>query len=346
MDNVEEKVEKEFRIQNKWVYLTYTQCDFDKKEYKQWLRDKQKGKISDIQVAREHHKDGNAHMHVLITYKKAFQTRNVTFYDYADCHPHVGDKHSKNPKNAKEYAACLMYICKEDEEMVPNPVIQQCHSVWQCESLSETMLHADPLRAKVLWDSRPTDFQWKPIKLPDQYWYKEVDAILDKFNPLNINWYRKLIWVKDAIGDTGKTVWGLHKYQNKVAWYVNHIGQVRDLAMNIKIAREAGWNGKMLILDLPRDAKDFVSIYSALEMIKSGLVTQTKYLCENIHIPFKLKIVVLANFWPKFNKNSIDRWLAIELVHCDKIGKTVPEVKDVIKLMNEESDDHKYEPMD
>lgn len=300
-----------FRIQNKWVYLTYSTCEFDKNEYRQWLRDKQPSLIADIQVAKEKHKDGQPHMHVLITYKKAFQTRNCKFWDYK-IHPNI-----KGLKTAKDYAKVLCYISKEDEDMhVPVQVVE-ANSVWQSDSLAEAMLKvSNPLSAKMLWDNRPSNVKWEEIPAPKFGWQT---AALECLSYQEINWFRAIVWIMGEKGNEGKTVLGTWAYQQKIAWYINHIGTVRDMALNIKVAIDSGWNGEMLIIDLPRDAKDYKSLYSCLEMLKSGLITQTKYQCGNVEIPHGLKVVVLANWWPDFTRNSMDRWLCWEIVDKDTL---------------------------
>lgn len=307
-----EKVRKQFRISNKWVYLTYPQLDVDKKAYRKWIREKTSSAyyIENILIAKEKHEDGNPHAHVLITYNKRFQTTNCSYFDYEGKHPHFGDKYGQMPKNAHEYAKCARYLTKEDKKVKVDSQIIDCANVWDSSSLAEAMLKVNnPLNAKAIWDAKPQGFTWDPIELPEQNWYKDLEEILDDENPLKINWYRKIVWIRCKDGDSGKTVWGLKQFQDQNAWYMNHIGQVRDLALNIKLGSEAGWDGKILYIDLPRDAKDYKSIYSCMEMLKSGLITQTKYMCGLTMIPFKLKVVVLANFWPDVSKNSHDRWL-------------------------------------
>lgn len=330
-----EIVKKQFRISNKWVYLTYAQIDVDKKAYRAWLRAKTSSAyvIENILIAKEKHEDGAPHAHVLITYNKRFQTTNCGYFDYEGKHPHYGDKKGVMPKNAHEYAKCARYLTKEDKAVkVPQQVLD-CANVWDSSSLPEAMLKvANPLMAKAIWDAKPQGFVWDPIELPEENWYNDLGEVLADSNPWKINWYRKIVWLRCKDGDSGKTVWGLKQFQDEKAWYMNHIGHVRDLALNIKLGAEAGWDGKILYIDLPRDAKDYKSIYSCMEMLKSGLITQTKYMCGLTMIPFRLKVVVLANFWPDVTKNSSDRWLLLDVIKDDEVStlkkKSIHEIKE------------------
>lgn len=75
-----------FKINNKMIFLTYSQCPLKKKIFSEEFSKVAVGKnktykILDKIVAMEKHKDGNTHFHVSVVFDKAFQTQSPTRFD-------------------------------------------------------------------------------------------------------------------------------------------------------------------------------------------------------------------------------------------------------------------------
>lgn len=132
--------------------------------------------------------------------------------------------------------------------------------------------------------------QLADIKLNDKQ-----NSILYKLLPQN---NRKILWVTDYKGGTGKTT--LSKYlvlKHKAIEFSN--AKSKDISFC--------YNGQPIIcFDFSRTLEGLVN-YDIIEQLKNGKVFSTKYQSEPkyFNIP---KIVVFANFDPCLYKLSEDRW--------------------------------------
>lgn len=112
---------------------------------------------------------------------------------------------------------------------------------------------------------------------------------------------RKIIWLWEPIGSSGKTTIAKHICLTKNAIYVS--GRARDMKSAIACQKI---KPEIVLVDLPRTVEGFVS-YQGIEEIKNGIFFNGKYesgmvLFNNPHV------IVLANFPPDEDKLSSDRW--------------------------------------
>ena len=121
-----------------------------------------------------------------------------------------------------------------------------------------------------------------------------------------INWY----W--EETGNVGKSSLVKHiylKYKDEVAIANGKGNDVRNQINNhVNLAKN---NIKIAILDISRTSEEFVS-YEVIEQIKNGLMYSGKYeggvCCFN-----SPHVIVFANFGPKTESLSEDRWNIVEI---------------------------------
>lgn len=149
----------------------------------------------------------------------------------------------------------------------------------------------------------------KPIVIIEENefydWQKDVIKII-RNKPDN----RKIIWIFESIGNTGKSSFVKHCAVKKLCWFCNG-GKCNDLInlvynKNMDICNCVIW-------DLPRSNRGRVS-YDAIECIKNGLITNLKYETGDkiFNTP---NIIIFSNYLPyDISGLSEDRWSIFEIV--------------------------------
>lgn len=138
---------------------------------------------------------------------------------------------------------------------------------------------------------------------------------------------RKIIWVYDDEGATGKTdlaLWMTFGYkQSKEAPEENKWLAMRYLerplhrSKTVEVAINDGWKSHGYILDLTRIARCDFTIYEHIADVKDGCVTSF-----NRTIIFeKPWVVIFANWFPKIEFISLDRWMIYKIVKSESNGK-------------------------
>lgn len=123
------KSRKNFRINAKSIFLTYSQADCLSREYiYQHLQELFKSKcLSGIAVAEEKHLDGSNHYHVMLDFSKSIDTINPRLFDILDIHPNV-----QTARNRKDV---LGYILKEDKHVLMDNHIRTLCSKYKATAL-------------------------------------------------------------------------------------------------------------------------------------------------------------------------------------------------------------------
>lgn len=119
---------------------------------------------------------------------------------------------------------------------------------------------------------------------------------------------RKILWIYDELGNNGKTE--LTKYLLvKHDVIVATSGGNKDIANLIKNVQENGRNlnkkKTTFIFSFGRSTEGIS--YKAIESVKDGLITNTKYEASTIYFN-NPHVVIFANTLPDETKLSIDRW--------------------------------------
>jgi hypothetical protein len=160
---------------------------------------------------------------------------------------------------------------------------------------------ANPLQVKTLCEIAryPTRPPLPPR--PELEWFSHPDAIVKTKD------YRKIHWYCDFVGNMGKTLWSKYAIESHGALIIKATGTDADFAQNVGASLRKGWNGKLIIVDLPRKKEHCTGFLSMLECMKDGELTMTKYTGGLLYVP-PCNVIVFANFWPKCSSLSLDRW--------------------------------------
>lgn len=141
----------------------------------------------------------------------------------------------------------------------------------------------DPLQDKILYT-----------------WQQEIiDLVKTEPDDRSIHWY----W--SAEGCKGKTTLAKHLVINYGALFLT--GKGRDILCGIALAKEKNLLGNVMVFHYTRTVEDYVS-YEALEQAKDGIFFSGKYESGMVIYP-PPHVIVFANFEPKLDKLSKDRWV-------------------------------------
>jgi len=296
---------KAFYAQNQRFFLTY-KTHLSKELVRTFFGDRN---AKEVIVAHEaaSSETNYEHSHVFVDFGKRFQSANARVFDINGIHPNI-----KAIKSGKHLENIWAYLCKEDKEneYLLDRLTQQTlfDKVSACKTVQDAMRLAktpgDATGLATMFGFRQLE---KPEPQPLNYdWQNELlEEILKAPHP------RKIIWYYDATGGTGKTTFSNHVTDSNLGLCLAQFGGDRDAGQLIAGAIENGWDGKILIADLPRQG-EHRSIYSPLESIKNGNVTNTKYRGNvlRFNIPH---VIVMSNFLPRVHEMSHDRWDIREL---------------------------------
>lgn len=303
---------KAFHIQlkNAHILLTY-KTHINKEEFTKFIDLKEK--VCKAYIAHENADTLNPyeHSHVLLLYKVFLEVRTPRYWDYEGIHPNirkiVTNAHKLNIYN---------YMFKEDKsllipmmELLAQGGLSCFQKVEDCKTKMDVLKLAQrPSEVSgyiLLWNnmSKKKD---KPIHQISKKWQIDLERYLK--GPASI---RHILWYYDFIGNTGKSEFCKYMMLTHGSLVFTQFGGSKDAATIIKGALENGWDQRVVLIDLPRSAKQH-KIYSSIEMIKNGLVTTLKYYgsTEEFEIPH---VVVFANFEPDRFNMSQDRWVVREL---------------------------------
>lgn len=349
---------KEFRIQNRRLFLTYP-THLNKVAVKDYFKKTFNAKRIEICHETGDEQCPYLHSHLYVDFGKNFQSKNARIFDLqggaidADGNCEMIHPNIQFIKSAKHEENVLRYMGKEDPE---------CAELVKDEPLFYDMVMSKESRDQMLRDcaKRASDVPG----LIALYALKPQEAA--DLPPLPLDWQRKLekflvetpadrrsiYWYFCRHGSTGKSELVEHmvrKYRKDV-YFLNNFGRLADAMCIIANAIQGGWSGKILLVDLPRSFQDRANIFAALENVKNGLITTTKYNGGSTWIPNRTHVICFANFMPTFCAMSYDRWNVAELIQgpsCkDPDGKTVYLGEPRIELRNKEQCDAIQEEID
>lgn len=133
-------------------------------------------------------------------------------------------------------------------------------------------------------------------------WEELIDNILDvEPDP------RRIYWFWEEVGCVGKTTYAKHLCMTRNALYLS--GKVSD--MKFAISTLMPDVPKIFIFDFCRSREEYVS-YEGIEAIKNGIFFSGKY--EGKMVMYNIPhVICFANFCPRLNALSIDRWSVIRI---------------------------------
>lgn len=122
---------------------------------------------------------------------------------------------------------------------------------------------------------------------------------------------RKIIWVKDTVGNMGKSRLALHLQRNHGA--VQLSGRIADMAYMYN-------KEPIVVIDVPRtQAENMDHLYAFAEMLKNGCIVSTKY--ESRRKLFNPPhVIFFCNFCHDSDKWSYDRCIALDLQCPDTVA--------------------------
>lgn len=301
--------DKPFRMNNQKFMLTY-KTHITKVDMIKFITMRVK-ETKFIRCAHETGKDDPEtpypHTHVLVDVGKAFQTRNCRHFDLVVNGGEVIHPHIQMIKDRRHWENSVAYLAKEDPENKDLKVVSLVTRIQNCDTVEE---------ARSLFVKRPSDimgvnmiFKYKEDEIAktidlQHKWQKELYEIV-----MNKPDRRKIYWYWEPKGNTGKSHFCdyMADYHPKDVFVLEAVGKFNDVANILKNARDAGWTGKICLIDLPRQCQDKESLYRPLENIKNGRVTSGKY--DGCVLRWNPgHVVVFANWEPEWTALSTDRW--------------------------------------
>lgn len=115
-----------------------------------------------------------------------------------------------------------------------------------------------------------------------------------------------LVWY-DPKGNSGKSWLCNYLFETRKGFYVPPNLNSKTMIQHVA---DGYRQEPIIVIDIPRTAKWTNDLYIAVEMIKDGLVTETRY-HSSIRSVRGAKVLVLTNSKPKLDKFSQDRWVII-----------------------------------
>lgn len=324
-DNVGIEIDdKNFRLANKWIMLTYGSTEkpthLNKRKYIEWMKQKTGNRIEWIRLAHEtgHRETPYLHTHVLIEHEKIFDVKNCRYFDYEGHHPNIRKYKKRGIFEERKH-----YIAKEDPENAdlkkkfePNLV----EGILKCETDREalTKFCKTPASASGILAIRGLDtYDFRSnivIVEPKHKWQTDfIEIVKDKPNR------RTVIWIMDTVGNRGKSE--LTDYLEDTLdrqWCVmGEVPNTKDLAENIITELKRGWKCHGIIFDLTASASEHKGFYDGIECIKNGRITAQKFRGKTVRFDIP-HVAVFANFLPDTRRMKLDRWKIFEVKEIEK----------------------------
>ncbi len=123
---------------------------------------------------------------------------------------------------------------------------------------------------------------------------------------------RKVLWIYDPLGNTGKTWFGRFLLIKLRGVYLINTSSYKDIAYAYK-------KQKHVIFDYSRSQVDYFN-YMAMESLKNGVMFSGKYHSHQV-IFSPAKVLVFANYPPDIFKLSPDRWDIYKIVDSNLVKR-------------------------
>lgn len=299
------------------MLLTY-KSHLVKETYKEWLCQKTH-RVCSIRMAHETGDKCNpyAHTHVVVDFTRIFQTTDAHYFCYGTddttckkLHPNI-----RFLRSVKAYEDALVYISKEDPDNADlAKKVTLADRIWECPNplaaLRSHMERPGDAAGILAAYALKADKEIEECDEPNFAWHRELLQEISAPAPL-----RTVIWYYDSVGNTGKT-WLLRYLEDHYRssesgsdWFpLAGIENVRESSNLMLQAQTQGWNHKGIIIDLTRSYEFGRKLYDALEAMKNGRLSSTKYQGGRIRMARPPWVIVLANWWPNTAMMSQDRW--------------------------------------
>lgn len=204
-----------FRLNSRYVFLTYAKCSTPKAEMRTFLEGL--GAESGL-VAQEAHEDGEPHLHCVIDWGRKKNVRDARAFDYDGVHPNV--------QSPKKISSVVKYCSKEDDEpevwgttfdqesLVKELLLCKTKHAAQMFLLDRVGMHPRFNTWIDIWASRPKVVN--VIEIPPKPWW----ALVPKGDQLMSEGGRpKGLWLKGP-PECGKTRYVENTYKDRAVFYL------------------------------------------------------------------------------------------------------------------------------
>lgn len=344
-----------FKLQYRYLLLTY-KSHLPKAQYIKWFKDlfpssKQEGiliRLAHEAPDRDPKKCPYRHTHVVVDcgYRLTIKSPHKFCYINPEM-PNNKDKCGSIHCNIKglpgetAYLDAKFYISKEDPEnadlkvRIPNEkgvrIVESIQTATSVNMALRKNLRRIGDAAGIIQIYGCRSMQPADVEVPERPtfpWHVELlEEVENKTCPRGD---RKIIWYVDKLGLTGKSWFTKYMAVNGVteetgfSWLcMSEIQEKHDAFYQVKEAIDMGFNKKGFIIDVSRAGKFKQGLYAVLESLKNGIVTSTKYKGCNIKMNTPW-VIVFANFWPKTQLMSLDRWDIRSINRETKVAEKLP----------------------
>lgn len=205
--------------------------------------------------------------------------------------------HTKLKTRAKQLFLSLYTHCRQEGQNEAQFYLEPASKVGQ-EALKAYAMKTET-RISGPWSDKPI-YMGQDLPTDLYEWQKSLVREL-KGKPNN----RKIVWIVDTEGAAGKTTFAKYMMFHLKAPVIRY-AKIADMLYEVKNKKNAG----VYIFDLSRSRPaefKFDDLYAALESIKDGLITSTKYQSETWG-QMPAHVLVLSNHEPIKSAISQDRW--------------------------------------
>lgn len=307
---------KGFILQFTYVLLTY-KSHLDKEEYAQFIKKYYPNAIVIVAHETSDKECAYDHTHSVINFTKRITVRNNRKFDFNGIHPNI-----KVLNGLRAYKDGIKYISKQDTTIeVPEEQQPLAELVWQCKNVHEAITKyvkkpSDFSGIRNMYMNRPmTYINDAPTELSP--WMQYMDGYIK-----NTHDNRHIHWIYDPIGKSGKSVFVKHlekEYQNRCA-LLTCAPNVREVANILLPLLIEGNTLEYIFIDIPRNYQINSEFYDALEKIKDGRMTSTKFNGGTLRFNNKC-LVVFSNTKPRDGCWTYDR---LKLIEMERIKTSPP----------------------
>lgn len=339
---------KRWRMQATHMFLTY-KTHLPKDEVHEFFLRNKKAKECFVAHEMGDSTHGYEHSHVLVIWEKVKDNKNVDEFNWPPKYLREPDMEVIHPqisaiKDKGHLNNLWNYLCKEDHAndhlkarrvQVETKAKSWTEQVFECETAADALkkmaLKASDVTGILAAHKLKPKRRIAPKSLMED-WQVDLKEELER-PPIK----REIIWYYDPVGGCGKTDFSLHMIRSDLALAVTGLGGDRDAGQLIDLGINSGWDARVLLIDLSRSKEGRDSLYSPLEAIKNGNLTNYKY--QGGFIDFEVPhVVIFANWLPDMAKLSMDRWRVRrltkdgDLVRCEHMN-----LKEVSRLHREQA---------
>lgn len=278
------------------------------------------GGLDYIVVSRELHEDGTPHYHVFVrTSRKIYVTKTKWDIDgrhgnYQSCTSfQAWDRYVKKGGDFKSEGDLIqgnfdVDAYKKSKASKRSLIAEVCLEHGPDETIRrypEAIYNFDTLVKNYQLIQRREAFSLVDVKPPEKWytWQKYVLG-LSKSEPDQ----RSIHWFVDDVGNTGKSF---------LAKFFSVRGNCFYYQGGKKVDILYAYNGETIVCaDFTREKEEDTTFYSTLETIKGGIYLSSKFHSMVCRWPGERHIFCFANWEPKREQLSIDRWWIYRLDRC------------------------------